>query len=162
MNHTHPVYSCKPPLTQQVERRPVVVGVACSGMNYKKVSGQRLQAARKDKKLTLGGLSKALHGLMSASRISNYEQGIRKLGIKEALAFSKVLGVNASYLLCIDEEEEMTPQEIALLRNYRALPEKDRNDYSRRIEVLAMAYREPVPDEKLSPVVRKGPAKKPA
>jgi transcriptional regulator with XRE-family HTH domain len=129
-------------------------------MNYKKESGERLALARKDKKMTLEGLSRALSGFLSPSRLSNYEQGIRKLGIKEALALSKVLGVNASYLLCLDEEVgEMTSQENALLRNFRALPEKDRNEYSRRIEVLAMAYREPVPDERLSQEVRKGPTK---
>jgi hypothetical protein len=55
---------------------------------------------------------------------------------------------------------DMTPQERDLMRNFRALPEKDRNEYSRRIEVLAMAYREPVPDERLSDIVRRG-ARKP-
>jgi len=51
----------------------------------------------------------------------------------------------------------MTQQEQRLLRNFRALPEKDRNDYDRRIEVLALAYVEAVPDERLSPAVRSGP-----
>ena len=145
-------------LTQKVERRSRAVAVASIGMNYKKESGQRLADARRDKKMTLEELSKAVHGFLSPSRLSNYEQGIRSLGIKESLALSKVLGVNASYLLCLDEEVgEMTSQENELLRNFRALPERDRNEYSRRIEVLAMAYREPVPDERLSKEVRKGP-----
>lgn len=128
-------------------------------MNYKVKAGKRLKKAREDKNLSLQGLSQHLGGLLSASRISNYEQGTRMLGIKEALALAKVLGVNASYLLCVDgsdAEGDMTTQEIELLRNFRALPENERGAYSRRIEVLAMAYREPVPDEKLSPEVRKG------
>jgi hypothetical protein len=79
------------------------------------------------------------------------------IGVKEALALHSVLGVQPSHLLCVDVgDEEMTPQENELLRNFRALPERDRNDYSRRIEVLAMAYKEPVPDERLSEAVRKG------
>ncbi len=44
----------------------------------------------------------------------------------------------------------MTEQETRLLRNFRALPEKDRNDYGRRIEVLALAYMEPVADERMT------------
>lgn len=127
-------------------------------MDYKKESGRRLKAARQDKKLTLEELSKKLGGFLKPSRLSNYEQGTRMMGVPESLALSSVLGVEASYLLCADagDDGEMTPQEIALLRNFRALPERDRNDYSRRIEVLAMAYKEPVPDEKLSPAVRRG------
>lgn len=50
----------------------------------------------------------------------------------------------------------MTVQEQELLKNFRALPERDRNDYARRIEVLALAYREPVPDERLPAEIRKG------
>ena len=126
-------------------------------MNYKKEAGRRLRAAREDKKMTLQELSKRLGGVLSPSRLSNYEQGIRMIGVRESLALYGVLGVQPAHLLCVDVEEgDMTQQEIELLRNYRALPEKDRNDYSRRIGVLALAYKEPVPDEKLSTTVRKG------
>jgi transcriptional regulator with XRE-family HTH domain len=130
-------------------------------MNYKKESGKRLKAARQNKGWTLEELSRRTGGLLSTSRLGNYEQGTRMLGVRESLALSAVLAVQPSHLLCVDGEEgDMTPQEIELLRNYRALPERDRNDYSRRIEVLAMAYREPVPDERLSTTVRKGAPKK--
>ena len=126
-------------------------------MDYKREAGRRLKRAREDMGWTLKELSSKLGNILSESRLSNYEQGIRMIRVEEALALYRVLGVQPSYLLCVDvEDEEMTPQEITLLRNYRALPEKDRNDYSRRIEVLALAYREPVPDERLSPTVRKG------
>lgn len=126
-------------------------------MNYKKESGRRLKAAREDKRLTLAELSARLGGLLSPSRLGNYEQGTRMIGVQEALALGPILGVQPSHLLCVDVgEADMTVHEIELLRNYRALPERDRMEYSRRIEVLAMAYREPVPDERLSPVVRKG------
>lgn len=126
-------------------------------MNYKKEAGRRLKEAREAKGWTLRELSGRLGRILSESRLSNYEQGIRMIGVKEALALYGVLGIQPAHLLCVDvEEADMTPQEVELLRNYRALPEKDRNDYSRRIEVLALAYREPVPDERLSISVRKG------
>lgn len=126
-------------------------------MNYKKESGRRLKVARNNKGWSLEELSRRMGGMYIASRIGNYEQGTRSYGAKEAIAFATVLGVEAAYLLCVDTPEgEMTQQETELLRNFRALPEKDRNDYSRRIEALAMVYREPVPDERLSETLRKG------
>lgn len=127
-------------------------------MNYKKESGRRLKAARSEKRWTLEELSKRAGGVLSASRLGNYEQGLRMMGVGECLALARVLGVQPSHLLCLDvEDEEMTPEENALLRNFRALPERDRGEYARRIEVLAMAYRTPVADERLSEVVRRGP-----
>lgn len=126
-------------------------------MNYKKEAGRRLKVAREAKGWTLYELSKRLGGILSPSRLGNYEQGTRMIGVRESLALHGVLGVQPAHLLCVDVGEgEMTQQEIELLRNFRALPERDRADYARRIEVLAMAYREPVPDERLSPTVRKG------
>ena len=133
-------------------------------MDFKKASGKRLRAVRESQHLTLEELSKKLNGWLSPSRLSNYEQGTRQLGIEEALALGPALGVEPAHLLCVDiGGGEMTEQETRLLRNFRALPEKDRNDYGRRIEVLAQVYREPVPDERLSPnwTAPKPPAKPP-
>lgn len=143
--------------TQIVESLPSTTPLRLQCMDYKKEAGKRLRSAREQKGLTLAELSKRVGGLLSPSRLSNYEQGTRMIGTNEALALHSILGVQPSHLLCVDiEGDEMTPQELELLRNYRALPERDRCDYSRRIEVLAMAYREPVPDERLSPSVRAG------
>jgi transcriptional regulator with XRE-family HTH domain len=144
-------------LTQQVERPFVGVSLCSRHMDYRKESGKRLRAARVGKNLTLDELSRRIGGGLSASRLSNYEQGLRMLGVRESLALYSVLGVSPAHLLCVDiEEGDMTSQETELLRNFRALPERDRNDYARRIGVLALAYREPVPDEKLSVEVRTG------
>lgn len=144
-------------VTQIVEQPYRGVRLPFRGMDYKKESGRRLKSAREDKRMTLAELSKRVGGVLSVSRISNYEQGERMIGPQEALALAPHLGVQPSHLLCVDVEEgDMTPEESSLLRNFRALPERDRAEYSRRIEVLAMAYREPVPDEKLSPSVRAG------
>jgi transcriptional regulator with XRE-family HTH domain len=131
-------------------------------MDYKKEAGKRLRKARTDKGLTLRDLSGKLGNILSESRLSNYEQGIRMLGVAEALAVYRVLGVQPSYLLCVDVEEgDMTPQELELLKDFRTLPANERQAYARRIQVLALAYREPVPDERLSPEVRTGKRKTP-
>lgn len=144
-------------LTREVESRYTTRGLQSPRMNYKKESGRRLKAARKAKGWSLSELSKRVGNVLSVSRLGNYEQGTRSFGTEECLVLSSVLGVEASYLLCVDPGEgEMSQQENELLRNFRALPEKDRNEYSRRIEVLALAYREPVPDERLSSAVRSG------
>lgn len=109
--------------------------VAFPPMDYAAESGKRLKSAREAKRLLLRDLSAKVNGVLSVSRLSNYEQGIRQLGPEEAMILYRHLGVSPSYLLCVDVEGDMTKQEEELLRNYRALPERDRNDYSRRIEV---------------------------
>lgn len=130
-------------------------------MNYKKEAGRRLRGARTSKGWSLKELSGKVQNILSESRLSNYEQGTRMMGTEEALALHRVLDVQPSYLLCVDVEEgEMTQQETELLQNFRTLPANERQAYARRIAVLALAYREPVPDERLSPEVRKGPARK--
>lgn len=122
-------------------------------MNFKKETGARIRAARKaffkDREMTLDELSKLTSGVLSASRISNYEQGLRLPKPQDALILGKALGVAPSYLLCIDAEDEMLPEEQDLLRNWRALPENERRAYGRRIQALALVYRDAVPDEKL-------------
>lgn len=117
-------------------------------MNYKAETGRRIKQAREAKGWSLDRLSRETDGKLSKSRISNYEQGERMPGPYEANTLAQALGVDAAYLLCL--QQVFTQQAIELMRNFMALPEKDRNDYFRRIEVLALAYREPVPDEKLS------------
>jgi hypothetical protein len=44
----------------------------------------------------------------------------------------------------------MTEQEMSLLRNFRYLPKRDRDDYFKRIEAMAIVYREPTPDERVA------------
>lgn len=118
-------------------------------MNYKVEIGKRIKGAREHRGWSLERLSQETGGKLSKSRISNYEQGERMPGPFEANILADALGVDAAHLMCL--QQVFTIQAIELMRNFMALPEKDRNDYFRRIEVLALAYREPVPDEKLSP-----------
>jgi transcriptional regulator with XRE-family HTH domain len=118
-------------------------------MNYKKEIGRRIRGGRNALELTLRELSAKTMGVLSASRISNYEQGLRMPSPKEALALGKALGLQASYILCLDGEDEMTAEETMLLRDWRGLPENQRKEYARRIGALALAFREPVADEKV-------------
>ena len=66
--------------------------------------GLRLRAARKAQKLSLQKLADVTGGVLSKSRISNYEQGLRRPGIEEARILAKALGtVSATYLLCLED-----------------------------------------------------------
>jgi len=92
-------------------------------MNYKKEGGRRLQEARKLRAMTLNEVAAIIDG-MSASRISNYEQGIRSMGPADATALGAALEVSAAYLLCLDDEAAFTSEEIALIDNYRNSDER--------------------------------------
>lgn len=128
-----------------------IIGLArLPGMDYRKEIGARIRQARDRNKLSLKELAGRLDGLIKANAINMYEHGKRSPGVPEAVAIAKATGESAAYLLCVAGEDEMTKQELELLRNFRALDEKDRNSYARRIATIAMMHREPVPDEKLS------------
>lgn len=118
-------------------------------MDYKGEIGKRIRAARAKLEISLEELSRRTGGKLSKSRIGNYEQGLRMPGPLEANTLAAALGVDAAYLMCL--QTVFTAKAIELMRNWEALPEKERLEYFRRIEVLALAYRQPVPDEKLSP-----------
>jgi transcriptional regulator with XRE-family HTH domain len=84
-------------------------------------SARRLRSARSAKGLTLSQLSERTGGLLSKSRISNYEQGIRRISVEAARDLSEAFGdVTAAYLLCIDESMAFAADEIDLIRSYRA------------------------------------------
>lgn len=63
--------------------------------------GARLRKARHDAGLSPSGASERTGGLLSKSRISNYEQGIRRIGLEEAELIAGATGVSAAYLLGI-------------------------------------------------------------
>jgi transcriptional regulator with XRE-family HTH domain len=73
-------------------------------------TGLRLRAAREASGLSLAALSSKMNSLLSASRISNYEQGTRQMSVDGAISLGKALDVAPSYLLGLDEEINETPQ----------------------------------------------------
>jgi transcriptional regulator with XRE-family HTH domain len=88
-------------------------------MELTKKIGLRLRAARKAQSLSLAALA-ARTSSLSKSRISNYEQGLRRMGLEEARELASALGtVTATYLLCLDDEGTLSEGESALLGLYR-------------------------------------------
>ena len=93
-------------------------------MDLTKRIGQRLRAARQEQKLSLSDLSARTNSL-SKSRISNYEQGIRRMGLEEAHELSVALGtVTPTYLLCLDDKDPLSPQERQLVEYFRQTDER--------------------------------------
>lgn len=77
------------------------------------LSGARIKAARAERGWTQEDLAKAL-GWLSSSRIANYEQGTRRVGIEEAEVLAAVLGHVVPYWMGV-----ITDQEAAVLTALR-------------------------------------------
>jgi len=88
-------------------------------MDLTKKIGQRLRAARQAQSLSLSELSSRT-GSLSKSRISNYEQGIRRMGLEEAQELALALGtVTPIYLMCLDDTDPLSKDERELVERYR-------------------------------------------
>lgn len=88
-------------------------------MDLTKKIGMRLREARQAQGLSLAELATRITSL-SKSRISNYEQGIRRMGLEEAQELSAALGtVSATYLLCLDDRGPLSERERELLDLFR-------------------------------------------
>ncbi|WP_043796342.1 helix-turn-helix domain-containing protein [Allochromatium vinosum] len=95
-------------------------------MDLTKRIGQRLRSARHEQKLSLADLSARTNSL-SKSRISNYEQGIRRMGLEEAHELSVALGtVTPTYLLCLDDRGPLSDRELELIDHFRRTDERGR------------------------------------
>jgi len=96
-------------------------------LTLNKKIGHRLRTARMAQKLSLAELATKTKTL-SKSRISNYEQGIRRMGIEEALELADALdGLTATYLLCLDDTSPLTPMEWELIARYRDADDRGRD-----------------------------------
>lgn len=89
--------------------------------------GQRLRTERKSLNLSLSELSERTETL-SKSRISNYEQGIRRVGLEEARILADALGtVTPAYLLCLEDTRGSdSPEERSLIQYFRASDDRHR------------------------------------
>lgn len=93
-------------------------------MDLTKRIGQRLRAARHEQKLSLSELSSRTESL-SKSRISNYEQGIRRMGLEEAQELANALGtVTPTYLLCLEDTDPLSARERELVEYFRQTDER--------------------------------------
>lgn len=103
-------------------------------MDLTKKIGKRLREARQAQRLSLAELA-ARTGSLSKSRISNYEQGIRRMGLEEAAELSQALGtVSASHLLCLDNDSVLSDAERRLLEHYRSADERGQDTILRVAE----------------------------
>lgn len=124
--------------------------LAFTGMDYRKTIGRRIAHARENKGWTLKELSTKTGGALDPNRISNYETGFRLPKPPEIATLAKALGVRPAYLMALDDVQiPITTQEESLIKNWRTLPERERMELFRRVEALAMTYRDPVADQKV-------------
>lgn len=109
-------------------------------MDLTKKIGMRLREARQSQGLSLAELAARTTSL-SKSRISNYEQGIRRMGLEEAQELSTALGtVTATYLLCLDDRGPLSDRERELLDLFR-LADARGQDTIVRVAELQSSYR---------------------
>ena len=91
--------------------------------------GERLRAARHAHGLSLSQLSRLTGDALSKSRISNYEQGLRRINLEAAVMLADAfVGVSAAYLLCLDPDpaDQLSPDETLLLQRFRGTDARGR------------------------------------
>lgn len=117
-------------------------------MDYKSEIGARIRRARTDKNLTLEELSVKTGDLLTLKRINAYENGDRMPGPAEVVTLAKALQVRPAFLMAIDDTQlPISAQEEALVRNWRTLNERDRMEFFRKIQTMALQNRDPMPDQ---------------
>lgn len=86
---------------------------------------------------SLNDLSKRTQDQFSKSRISNYEQGIRRMGLEAACQLAEAFGdVTPGWLLMLDDCGPLSVEERGLIDALRAMSEKERR---RVLELIAPA-----------------------
>lgn len=120
------------------------------GMDYKEKIGNRIRAAREERGWKLRELAEKTDNVVSVSRLNNYEHGARMPGPQEAVLLGKALSKRAAYFLGVDDVQTViTTEEETLIRNWRTLPENERMQLYREIEVHSMRYRDPITDQRV-------------
>jgi len=89
--------------------------------------GQRLRTERMRRGWSLNDLSKRTQNQFSKSRISNYEQGIRRMGLEAACQLAEAFGdVSPAWLLMLDDFGPLSAEERRLVESFRAMDEAGR------------------------------------
>lgn len=104
-----------------------------SGMDTKEESGRRIRAARNALGLTLKEVCDQTNGLLTPTRLSNWEHGHRMISVEEAKRLAPILDTTAGYLLTIDD----TPGDKrirTLIATYQKLDERGRDTVHRVAE----------------------------
>ncbi|MGD9671703.1 MAG: helix-turn-helix domain-containing protein [Hyphomicrobiaceae bacterium] len=104
-------------------------------MSMKKESGRRLRGARIAAGFrTLDELAAASGDRFSVSRLGNYEIGHRAMSPEVAKELAGLVRRSAAWLLCLDDDD-LKPDEKALLSHYRAADERGKSTISRIAEM---------------------------
>lgn len=75
-------------------------------LNRTRTIGDRIRTTRERHQMTLLDVSERSDGLFSASRLANFEQGIRRPEVEDALALAAVFGdTSPAWLLTLDQAE---------------------------------------------------------
>ncbi|MEL5344804.1 MULTISPECIES: helix-turn-helix domain-containing protein [Serratia] len=105
------------------------------------IIGERLKGLREKKNLSQAQLSK-LCGWSTASRVGNYELGVRNVGVDDAVVLAKVLGTTPSELLFGDQGDPsnwLTDKQKKVIDLFNQLPEAEQE---RMIDLFQLRLKE--------------------
>lgn len=105
------------------------------------IIGERLKALRESKNLSQAQLSK-LCGWATASRVGNYELGVRNIGVDDAVVLARILDTSPSFLLFGDEVSqgnELPEKQRRMLKLFTQLPESEQD---RMIDLFEVRLKE--------------------
>jgi transcriptional regulator with XRE-family HTH domain len=89
--------------------------------------GERLRQARDTRGLSLSALATRTGGVLNKSCISNYEQGLRRMGIEQAEILAQALEtVSVQYLLCLNDDGFLSCEERDVVERLRRMDERRR------------------------------------
>lgn len=105
------------------------------------IIGERLKSLREKKNLSQAQLSK-LCEWSTASRVGNYELGVRNVGVDDAVILAKVLGTTPSELLFGDQGDPsnwLTDKQKKVIDLFNQLPEAEQE---RMIDLFQLRLKE--------------------
>tara|TARA_R110002126_G_scaffold112365_1_gene250576 strand:- start:3098 stop:3448 length:351 start_codon:yes stop_codon:yes gene_type:complete len=104
------------------------------------ISSDRIRSLRKSAKLTLDALSVATGRKLTTSRIANYESGIRKLKVEQAIVLAQALNVTPQYLLGLEDltdgSEHFTDAQKQFLLLAQSIARKDNQNLAQATAIL--------------------------
>lgn len=108
--------------------------------------GERIRQMRHQLNLSTRKLSKRMDGAISTVTLNNYELGLRRPGIEEAMQLCELFGVSPAWLLCIDDRPPPDERELELIRHFRRTDERGRETIFQLSTALAANTPEKAPD----------------
>lgn len=104
------------------------------------ITADRIRSLRKSAKLTLDALSAATGRKLTTSRIANYESGIRKLKVEQAIVLAEALNVTPQYLLGLEDirdgSEHFSDAQKQFLLLAKSIARKDNQNLAQATAVL--------------------------